>query len=145
MPADHEAHSRPQRGQLRRDECRSHSRVVTTLTELWRDRDPEAEAATRRSRADELTIAGSQAEQSLKRGTECRACRPSRQRLQRRGVPSDVQKWTTRGTAGTTTMPTVRWPTELWTGPEHPSSGAARCLKGRGEIFLSTCEDTACE
>ena len=72
------------------------------------------------------------------------AYRPSRQRLQRRGVPSDVQKWTTRGTAETTTMPTVRWPTELWTGPEHPSSGAARCLEGRGEIFLSTCEDTAC-
>ena len=41
--------------------------------------------------------------------------KPSRgQRLQRRGVPSDVQKWTTRGTAETTTMPTVRWPTELW-------------------------------
>ena len=68
VPADHEAHSRPQRGQLRRNECRSHSRVVTTLTELWRDRDPEAEAVTRRSRA----VAGSQAEQSLKTGAERR-------------------------------------------------------------------------
>ena len=72
VPADHEAHSRPQRGQLRRNECRSHSRVVTTLTELRRDRDPEAEAVTRRSRADECTIAGSQAEQSQKRGAERR-------------------------------------------------------------------------
>ena len=45
---------------------------MTTLTELWRDRDPEAEAVTRRSRADECTIAGSQAEQSLKRGAERR-------------------------------------------------------------------------
>ena len=39
---------------------------------------------------------------------------PSRQRLQRRGVPSDAQKWTTRGTSESTTMPTTRWPTELW-------------------------------
>ena len=40
--------------------------------------------------------------------------RLSRQRLQRRDVPGDAQKWTTRGTAESTTMPRIRWPTELW-------------------------------
>ena len=38
---------------------------MTTLTELRRDRDPEAEAVTRRSRADECTIAGSQAKREV--------------------------------------------------------------------------------
>ena len=52
-----------------------------------------------------------------------------------RGLPSDVQKWTTRGTAEP--RPCRRWGGQL-------SSGAARCLERRGEIFLSTCEDTAC-
>ena len=89
--------------------------VVRTLErELRRDCSPEAEAETRRSRADECTIVGSRAEQSLTRGAERRLrYRPSRQRLQRRGVSSDAQKWTTRGTAESTTMPTTRRPTEL--------------------------------
>ena len=63
------------------NECRTHSQ-----TELRRGCSPEAEAETRRSRADDCTIAGSRAEQSLTRGADRRLrYRPSRQRLQRRG------------------------------------------------------------
>ena len=108
------------------NECRAHSQ-----TELRRDCSPEAEAETRRSRADECTITGSRAEQSLTRGAERRLrYRFLRQRLQRRGVPSDAQKWTTRGTAESTTMPTTRWPTELW---DHLSP---RTVPGRERVFL---------
>ena len=53
-------------------------------------------------------------------------------------IDSETPRERQGGNPGTTTMPTVRWPTELW-GPEHPSSGAPRCLEGRREIFLSTC------
>ena len=49
------------------NECRTHSQ-----TELRRDYSPEAEAETRRTRADECTIAGSRAEQSLTRGADRR-------------------------------------------------------------------------
>ena len=103
--------------------------VVRTLKQCFGS--PEAEAETGQSRADECIIAGSRAEQSLTRGAE----RPlrhrlSRQRLQRRGVPSDAQKWTTRGTAESTTMPTTRWPTELW---DHLSP---RTVPGEGGVFL---------
>ena len=56
--------------------------------------------------------------------------RPSGQILQRRGSSSDAQKWTTRGTAESTTMPTTRWPTELW---DHLSPRTV--LGGRG-VFL---------
>ena len=73
VPTDHEAHSqsfngsapwklkrkkkKPYHGKRRSgdsygNECRTHSRVDTTLTELRRDRDPEAEAGrTRRPRS----------------------------------------------------------------------------------------------
>ena len=108
------------------NECRAHSQ-----TELRWDCSPQAEAETRRCRADECTIAGSRAEQSLTRGAERRLrYRPSRQRLQRRGSSSDAQKWTTRGTAESTTMPTTRWPTELW---DHLSP---RTVPGGEGVFL---------
>ena len=122
---DHEAHSHTQRGQLR-------ERVSYALEScdnshlLRRCCSPEAEAVTRRSRADECTIAGSRAEESLTRGANRRLrYRPTRQRLQRRGDPSDARKWTTLGTAESTIMPTT---------VGQPSSGIiylhARCLEG---------------
>ena len=119
-----------QREQLRDDRVRTQARMTTE---------------TRRTRADECTIAGSRAEQSLTRGAERRLWyRPSRKRLQRRGIPSDAQKWTTRGTAESTTMPTTRWPTELLTEPEQPCSGItdlhAQCLEGKE--FSSECSQT---
>ena len=109
VPADHEAHSRSG------DSC--------ATTELRRECTPKAEAGesqtmgtnhdrpTRRcseqTRAERRhgmtsgtrpggeegppwTIAGNRAEQSPTKGA---VCRPSRPRLQRRGVPSDAQEW----------------------------------------------------
>ena len=109
VPTDHEAHTATRSGDSCGNECRTHSQ-----TELWRDCSREAEADTRRTRVDECTIAGSRAEQSLTKGADPRLrYRPSRQRLQRRGIPSDAQKWTTRGTAESTIMPTTRWLSEL--------------------------------
>ena len=48
------------------------------------------------------TIARNQAEQGLTKGAECR---PSRHRLQRRGVPGDAQEWPQTRHGGFTTMP----------------------------------------
>ena len=119
-------HTAIRSGDSCRNECRTHSQ-----TELRRDCSPGAEAETRRSRADEFTISGSRAEQSLTRGAERRLrYRLSRQIHQRRGIPSDAQKWTTRGTAESTTMPTTRWPTELW---DHLSP---RTVPGGRGVFL---------
>ena len=137
--------AKTQCGQLRERVSYALARAETTLTELRRERAPEAKPDKSRPRQDAAGTAagtivsvlrlitwlgGRSGNTSIQSGRvhdrgkpsrakpdeRCRtpfAYRPSRHRLQRRDSSCDAQKWTTRGTAESTTMPTTRWPSEL--------------------------------
>ena len=105
VPTDHEAHSHTQRGQLR-------ERLSYALS--------------------------SRASAGLQPGGRSGNTTIQSRRVHDRGKPSrakpdercNAQKWTTRGTAESTIMPTTRWPTELW---DHSSP---RTVPGGRGVFL---------
>ena len=119
--------TRTLRGQLREE------RVLITLEKALAGSRPGGQCGNTTIQSKRVNDRGMP---SPKRGAE----RSFRTDL--RGLSSDVQKWTTRGTAEPRTMPTVRWPTELWDHFSTHSAWRERSLSQSGSGVSQTTRGT---